>query len=313
MHPLLHATYKSKSFAPAARSTLPLNLTCAPYKCNPDPNNPRGDCKTCRSVSPDSKKTIRRLPCLRRKIGKITVSRTDHPCGALGLTQRWRGFEMKDVGDLVSPETRSIQLSFGVCSSPITFEVRKFVPREGDVTFWRWWDGSVCKVAEIEPYALASVEQSARSFSDYLDKNAVSGIQAMSENMSMDRTVRDTYLWAIRAAHGLFPNLSQPNARVVIRSSVSLSSLDTSFLGRRHEDEAGDNRADDVEIDETYRQVSRARRGWAGTPLTRPRGWTLQLDQRTQPAAGPPLVTQDVTEPEQGTNAVLGARRRRIS
>lgn len=172
-------------------------------QCNPDPNDPRGECETCRRVAKDSKKVIHRLPCLRWKITEITVSRTDDARGALGLTRRWQGFKLKDVGDWVSPETRVIQLSLGVCSNPITIEVRKFVPREGDVTFRTWRDGNVSKVAEIEPYALASVRESARSFSEYLYDNAVKGMQARAEDELMDGTVRETYLWAIRHYNAL--------------------------------------------------------------------------------------------------------------
>lgn len=167
-------------------------------QCNPDPNDPRGECETCRRVAKDSKKVVHRLPCLRWKITEITVSRADDARGALGLTQRWQGFKLKDVGDWVSPETRVIQLSIGVCPNPMTIEVRKFVPREGDVTYRRWKDGNVSKVAEIEPYALASVKRSARSFSAYLYENAVKGMQASAEDELVDKTVRETYQWAIR-------------------------------------------------------------------------------------------------------------------
>lgn len=172
-------------------------------QCNPDPNDPGGECETCRRVATDSKKVVHHIPCLRWKMSEITVSRTDDARGALGLTQRWHGFKLKDVGDWASPETRVIQLSLGVCSSPITIEVRKFVPREGDVTVRRWKDGNVSKVTEIEPYALASVRRSARSFSEYLYENAVKGIQASAEDELVDKTVRETYQWAIRHFNAL--------------------------------------------------------------------------------------------------------------
>lgn len=167
-------------------------------QCLADPLDPSGECRTCKNVSKESRKVVHNLPCLRYKMTEITISRTDDDRGALELTKRWHGFDMKDIGDWVSPELRKIQLSLGVCASPITIEVRKFRPIPGDITYRCWRDGNVMKKADIEPYALENIRKSAEAVTSYLHGNAVESLAALSRNVSTSSITRETYEMAVQ-------------------------------------------------------------------------------------------------------------------
>lgn len=167
-------------------------------QCLVDPEDPRGECQTCKKVSKESRKVVHKLPCLRYKMTEITVSRTDDDRGALELTKRWQGFDMKDIGDWVTPEGRKIELSLGVCSSPITIKVRKFRPIPGDITYRCWRDGNVTKKTDIEPYALESIRQSAKEVTAYIHDNAVKTLATLSEDDAMSSITRETYRMAIQ-------------------------------------------------------------------------------------------------------------------
>ena len=154
-------------------------------------------------MSKESRKVVHKLPCLRYKITEITVSRTDDDRGALELTKRWHGFDMKDIGDWASSECREIQLSLSVCSSPITINVRKFRPMPGDVTYRCWRDGNVTKKTDIEPYALENIRKSAKDVTSYLHDNAVKSLVTLSEDDAMSSITRETYRMAVQHYNAL--------------------------------------------------------------------------------------------------------------
>ncbi|KAL2113315.1 hypothetical protein VUR80DRAFT_4640 [Thermomyces stellatus] len=172
-------------------------------RCVMDPDDPTGECRTCQNVSKESRKVVHKLPCLRYKITEIRVSRADDDRGSLGLTKRWHGFDMKDIDDWVTPECRTIQLSLGVCSTPITIRVRKFRPIPGDVTYRCWRDGNVTKKTDIEPYALENIRESAKDVIAYLYNNAVKSLVALSKDESMSSITRETYRQAVQHYNAL--------------------------------------------------------------------------------------------------------------
>jgi hypothetical protein len=105
---------------------------------------------------------------------------------------------MRDIGDWASQEVRSIQMAQGISSEPICLEVRKFMPRDGDVCDRHWVDHQVKKSKPLEPYALADVEKTAAEFKEYIWNNAVT---AMKENLALQKSdplIQETYGWAIR-------------------------------------------------------------------------------------------------------------------
>lgn len=134
---------------------------------------------------------------------EITVSRMDDAMGALQLTKRWQGFHVKDINDWVTADVREIELSLTVCPAPIKVRVRKFRPVPGDVTHRCWRDGNVTKKADIEPYALANVRQSAKEVASYLHENTAKTLTATSEDGSMSSVTRETYRWAIQHYNAL--------------------------------------------------------------------------------------------------------------
>lgn len=176
----------------------------------------------------ESRKVVHRLPCLRYKMTEITVSRTDDARGALELTKRWQGFDVKDIGDWATSDILSIELSLSVCSIPIRIHVRKFRPVPGDVTYRCWKDGNITKKADIEPYALANVRQSAKEVTAYLHENAVKSLAALSEDetTSMSDITRETYQWAVQHYESLWVSgwaifIARPSLTASARSPSS--------------------------------------------------------------------------------------------
>lgn len=131
-------------------------------------------CKACSAYSKDSKKTIHRIACFRGKLTDVTLYRE----GGLNLTKRWKGIEMKNVGDREDPnDIRTIKFTQGLCDEPIVIKVVRFRPQEGDVTV-RWWtetvdNQEVRKKKELAPYCLADIHTTASEFKQYIERNAL--------------------------------------------------------------------------------------------------------------------------------------------
>ncbi|PKS11056.1 hypothetical protein jhhlp_002817 [Lomentospora prolificans] len=173
-------------------------------RCIPDPDDPNRECKTCGDVRKESKKVVHRLPCLRWKIMDIVLSRIDAgPLGSLRLTERWQGFTLRDVSEWVGEDTRTINITLGICSIPLVLQVRKFKPRTGDVTYRCWRDGNNEKRVELAPYALASIKGTTQSLKEYLNANALKTLEAGCRDQNNDQLIRETYWWVIRQHENL--------------------------------------------------------------------------------------------------------------
>ncbi|KAK4065550.1 hypothetical protein Trihar35433_7670 [Trichoderma harzianum] len=141
-------------------------------RCQVDTNDPSGDCVGCKTFSKTSKKTIHRMPCYRGKITDAVLFRA----GGLELTKRWKGTEMKDVGDRVNPkDVRTVLFTLGICKEEVKIEVVQFRPQSGDVTARFWMDGEqgVRKKKDLAHYCLANIQKTASYFEDYIKRNAV--------------------------------------------------------------------------------------------------------------------------------------------
>ncbi|KAI8957035.1 hypothetical protein F5Y11DRAFT_341084 [Daldinia sp. FL1419] len=163
-------------------------------KCKADSENPQEfDCLTCREINLDSKKVIHRLPCLRWKLAEVTLFRE----GGLELTRRWAGVKMKDLGprDWVnSSDVRTIGIVMA-SKIPMILKVKKFKPIDGDITCKFWVDGRGKKRRiDIEPYALASVCETANRYEQYLYEHARSALREYASDLRVDSLVRETYL-----------------------------------------------------------------------------------------------------------------------
>ncbi|KAI1463452.1 uncharacterized protein F4812DRAFT_447059 [Daldinia caldariorum] len=166
-------------------------------KCKADPEDPRGvDCLTCRDINLDSKKVIHRLQCLRWKLAEVILFRD----GGLELTKRWVGTKMKDLGprDWVhSSEFRTIKIVMG-SSHPMVLKVKKFTPNETDITWKNWVDAKGDKHRiDIEPYALASIWETSRSYEEYLYDYARSAVREYANDLKVAELVRTTYRAAL--------------------------------------------------------------------------------------------------------------------
>ncbi|KAI1475348.1 hypothetical protein F4774DRAFT_421648 [Daldinia eschscholtzii] len=166
-------------------------------KCKADPEDPRGvDCLTCRDINMDSKKVIHRLPCLRWKLAEVTLFRE----GGLELTKRWIGTKMKDLGprDWVNnSDIRTIQMVMG-SRHPMILKVKKFTPNESDIT-WKYWVDSKGdkRRIDIEPYALASIWETAKRYEEYIYDYARPAVREYAQDPEVDDLVRRTYQAAV--------------------------------------------------------------------------------------------------------------------
>ncbi|KAI0095887.1 hypothetical protein F4814DRAFT_435294 [Daldinia grandis] len=169
-------------------------------RCKADPEDPRGvDCLTCRDIKLESKKVIHRLPCLRWKLAEVALFRE----GGLDLTKRWDGTKMKDLGprDWVnSSDVRTIKMVMG-SRRPMELKVKKFTPIDGDVTCKYWVDtkGNKQRI-DIEPYALASIWETAKRYEEYIYDYAHPAVREYAQDREVDGLVRRTYRAAIEYA-----------------------------------------------------------------------------------------------------------------
>ncbi|KAM0254399.1 hypothetical protein ACHAQJ_006802 [Trichoderma viride] len=143
-------------------------------RCQSDDGDSQGDCLGCRSFSKTSKKTIHRMPCYRGKITDAVLFRS----GGLELTKRWKGTEMKDVGDRIDPrDIRTIAFTLGICATPIEVNVTAFRAQTGDVIarFWTVPGGEhgVRKSKDLATYCLADIQKTAVYYKEYIEKHAI--------------------------------------------------------------------------------------------------------------------------------------------
>jgi hypothetical protein len=139
-------------------------------RCEMDPDNPDGECKGCKAWKKESKKTIHRAPCLRGKITDANLVRQ----GGLGLTLRWQGTELHNVGDRVQPlDVRVVLMTLGTCDEPLRLRVVRFEPIEGDVVSRFWNVRNRRQELRLAPFCLLDVHPTADYFENYARMNAV--------------------------------------------------------------------------------------------------------------------------------------------
>jgi hypothetical protein len=132
-------------------------------------------------------------PCLRSRVGEIVLFREGNSLD-LAWSQRWNNMRIADVMEWDSPEIKFIEVSHGFCQDPIKLEVRKFVPKDGDVLERKWVDGEVLKTKRVEPYAIENMARAAQDVKRYIPANVGSCLTTFLDDR--DKLVRDTYLLA---------------------------------------------------------------------------------------------------------------------
>lgn len=129
-------------------------------------------------MASSSEKVIHRWICVRtHTVSSIRITRP----GGLGLTRRWEGTKMVDIPDLAADSaTRTIHMLQGLSRQPMVVKVRKFRPKDGDITYREWEHHGVVKTVDLEPYCLADIVSTADYFGKYLRDTAFKGLQDAS-------------------------------------------------------------------------------------------------------------------------------------
>ncbi|KAI0828765.1 hypothetical protein F5Y06DRAFT_283062 [Hypoxylon sp. FL0890] len=178
-------------------------------KCKPDPENPEGEgCLTCRNINLDSKKVIHRHPCLRFKLAEIALFRE----GGLNLTKRWGGIKMKNLSprDWTGEDARTIAVRIGCSKHPFEMTVKKFIPKDGDITWKSWVDSKgIKRIIDIEPYALADIWKTAREYKDYVYEYKWAAVREYANKPGVDVLVQKTYKAALDYVHKLLTHPPQ--------------------------------------------------------------------------------------------------------
>jgi hypothetical protein len=145
-----------------------------------DPTNPDLPCHSCCLVKWEYHK-IRHVDaiCTREKMSKITLYR--HP--ELGITDRWeRDNKLHEVSGWAESRTYRITMDQGICGKPFPLEVRRFKKQPGDVTYKSYTVNSVSRKVKLPPYALANAADTSKQFLDYVENNALAGLEHVAQN-----------------------------------------------------------------------------------------------------------------------------------
>ncbi|KAK7422988.1 hypothetical protein QQX98_001278 [Neonectria punicea] len=138
-------------------------------RCVRDPDNPDGECLTCKRVSAPR---LIHYPCLRKRLTDTSYVTAKSDPG-LFWTKRWKSLDVVDINHWASPEVKMIELTQANSSLRWAFRVRQFVPQEGDSLERTWLSKQtgVRKYHPVTPYGLLSMKEAAKSFSKSLDND----------------------------------------------------------------------------------------------------------------------------------------------
>jgi hypothetical protein len=144
---------------------------------------------------------------------------------------------MRNVGDWVDNNIRTIQISLGLCTKNITLKVRKFNPREGDELCRFWIDGSGHKRGKLlQPYALADIHETAESFKAYVNENAIDSMRSALAVKESGPLIRETYEWAFRHYASMsvrfHPSTTHPSPTPPTHVNYTLFFIPSSFIFR---------------------------------------------------------------------------------
>ncbi|KAI9367609.1 hypothetical protein BJX61DRAFT_527621 [Aspergillus egyptiacus] len=164
-------------------------------RCEPDEENPTGDCLTCQRAHQSKTLSIRKLPCLRYIITDVSLYREqDRPCQI--FSTRWQSMDLVDITDWASSEIKTITLSQIYVRAPYDVQVRKFMPAEGDMLELTWASGPFIRRQRMPEYALADMESAAKTL-QWLTSNYV-GQYIRDTVGELDLLIWTTYFFAFR-------------------------------------------------------------------------------------------------------------------
>ncbi|OIW29433.1 hypothetical protein CONLIGDRAFT_680282 [Coniochaeta ligniaria NRRL 30616] len=160
-------------------------------RCTVSEEGPEAPCAKCQKTKTSkSGKVIHCSVCYRTlTLTSIIAARP----GGLGLTRRWEGTKMAnvDVTDWADNTIRTIHMLQGLTETPIKVQVRKFKPKEGDITYRQWDYNGKPQRHDLEPYCLADIHATAAIFSNYLSHTALKGLREAAH--SSGELVQETF------------------------------------------------------------------------------------------------------------------------
>ncbi|PMD58388.1 uncharacterized protein K444DRAFT_532135 [Hyaloscypha bicolor E] len=182
-------------------------------RCVLNPDDPRGVCITC--MKPTKFKASR-LPCLRYKLTEVRLF-TESMAPGLVWSTRWQDLQLKDINVWASSETRTIKLTQDYVATPLTFQVRQFVPLESDMLDRRWAHGSVKKSVTLPPYAFANMREALEIYKDFINREGTRHLYSILDRN--DGLVWATYGTAIKASNS--PTVTEPE-KILLKMIVRL-------------------------------------------------------------------------------------------
>ena len=105
---------------------------------------------------------------------------------------------MKDVGDWADGSIRKVSITLGTFREAMEFEVRKFIPREGDILDRCWVDGTIQKRKSLEPYCFADIHKACESYKAYIEMHALEAMADGHATREADALIQETFGWAHR-------------------------------------------------------------------------------------------------------------------
>ncbi|TWU77659.1 hypothetical protein ED733_008160 [Metarhizium rileyi] len=234
---------KRKETAETRRRKACLRCRVQKIRCDADPGDAESSCIQCRSFSKVSKKTLHHVSCYRNKLTDVVLFRK----GGLNLTARWKGTEMKDVGDRIPEDTRSIQITLGLCEKPIEIKVVRFRATSTDVVarFWTVKEGDrgdeIKKKKDLEPFCLVDIWATASYFERYIIENAISSIlkqhtphKILRKSPAGQDVIKRTYIAAVEYYLSLDGEINGPSGKIINPQKKLLGNLFVFWHAMRH-------------------------------------------------------------------------------
>ncbi|KAK0624855.1 hypothetical protein B0T17DRAFT_254801 [Bombardia bombarda] len=161
-------------------------------RCVRDPDDPEGECLTCRRVTGPR---LLHYPCLRKKMtDTLYVPNKTNP--GLCWTKRWKTMEIKEITEWGSSDIKSIMLTQDVGSVVWTIRVRRLVPQDGDSMSRSWLSRSsgARLYHPVAPYGVENMAETGRYLMRRIDEEIDDAINTYVQEE--DVLLADTYKMA---------------------------------------------------------------------------------------------------------------------
>jgi len=163
-------------------------------QCDPDPSDPYGACLTCKGITGP---TLCKMPCYRYIITDASLYREQRAPYQV-YSRRWQSMDIVNIPATgwASSEIRTIVVSPNDISAPFEFQVREFIPVEGDLLEEQWMTAQGKRTIPLPRYAVADMHQTANDMKRYVERNISNFIAKRIGNL--DQLLWETYTRAFR-------------------------------------------------------------------------------------------------------------------